>query len=341
MRTAAGLSEYIDLTSAEIARIESAAKLQPLKITPYYLSLLDRNNPADPLRRMVLPDVRELHVAPGESADPIGDTGQYQPVPCVTHRHPERVLIYPVMQCAGYCRYCFRRRRVDADAEIWSSGVERKALKYIREHREIREVILTGGEPLLLDDAQLSALLKKLRRIPHIRLLRIHTRMPAFNPFRITRRLAVELKSFQPLWVVVHFNHPREITPVAGYYLDRLRRNAPMLNQSVLLKGVNDNADTLRELFWRLAERGIKPYYLHHPDQAEGTRHLRPSLRDGLSLWEELSGTLPGYLIPRYVLDVPGGFGKTALSMDCVEDTGSGGFHVRPPRSKRRVTYQE
>lgn len=307
------LSEFLNLKPADAARIARAAALQPLKITPYYLSLMERDNPADPLRRMVVPDARELRISSGESADPIGDAGRFQPVPGVTHRHSDRALIYPAMHCAGYCRYCFRRRRVDAHAQPWRPGVERRALAYIGAHSEIKEVIVTGGEPLMLPDEQLLALLRRLRRIPHVRLVRLHTRMPAFNPFRITRRLAAGLAALQPLWVVVHFNHAREITPIAELFLRRLRRAAPLLNQSVLLRGVNDSVPVLRALCWRLAEVGVKPYYLHHPDRAEGTRHFRPALRSGVRLWRELSRAMPGYLIPKYVLDIPEGAGKTPL----------------------------
>lgn len=331
-RSVRDLASWLHLTGAAASRLEAAVRRQPLKITPYYLALLRRNDPADPLRRMVLPDARELRTSPGESADPIGDGGQHRPAPGLTHRHPDRALLFPTMQCGGYCRYCFRRCRVGGADGAWTAAAQRRALAYIAAHPEIGEVILTGGDPLMLPDAPLLALLRRLRRIRHVRLLRLHTRMPAYNPFRITPALVRGLAALQPLWVVTHFNHPRELTPTAVTYLQRLRQAAPLLNQSVLLRGVNDDPAILRELGWRLAEAGVKPYYLHHPDRAAGTRHLRPGLRQGRRLWRALWGALPGYLVPQYVLDLPGGHGKVPLPPDYVQSAGVHAFRVRRPR---------
>ncbi len=340
-RSVRDLVRRLHLTPADAARLEEAARRQPVKITPYYLALLRPNDPADPLRRMVLPDPRELRLSPGESADPIADSGEHRPAPGVTHRHPERVLIFPSMQCGGYCRYCFRRRRVGGAERAWTAATQARALAYIARHPEIREVIMTGGDPLMLPDAPLLALLRRLRRIPHVRLLRVHTRMPAYNPFRITLPLVRGLAALQPLWVVTHFNHPRELTPVAARCLARLRRAVPLLNQSVLLRGVNDDPAVLRELGWRLAEAGVKPYYLHHPDRAPGTRHWRPALARGRRLWRELWGSLPGYLAPLYALDLPGGYGKVPLAADYAAPAGPLSFRVRRPRGRGAVRYRD
>lgn len=341
VRSVSDLANYLRLTPVAVKQMAAAAARQPVKITPYYLGLLLPDDPADPLRRMVLPDPRELQISPDELADPIADGGKHCPTPGLTHRHPERALIFPSMQCGGYCRYCFRRQRVGCAAAVWSDEEQANALEYIAQHREIREVILTGGDPLMLPDASLLTLLQRLRRIPHVRLLRVHTRMPAYNPSRITMALTRGLAALQPLWVVTHFNHPRELTPVALRYLARLRRAAPLLNQSVLLRGVNDNSDVLRELGWRLAEAGIKPYYLHHPDRAIGTRHWRTSLTRGRRLWRELWGSLPGYMTPQYVLDLPGGHGKTPVAADYVADAGGNVFHIRGPQGGRTYRYRD
>ncbi len=340
-RSVGALAQRLHLPPAAAARMEAAARRQPVKITPYYLALLRPDDPADPLLRMVLPDPRELRISPGESADPIADGGKHRPAPGLTHRHPERVLIFPSMQCGGYCRYCFRRRRVGGAAGAWTAAAQARALAYIAAHPEIREVILTGGDPLMLPDAPLLALLRRLRRIRHVRLLRVHTRMPAYNPFRITQALARGLAALQPLWVVAHFNHPRELTPTAVNYLQRLRQAVPLLNQSVLLRGVNDDPAVLRELGWRLAEAGVKPYYLHHPDRAPGTRHWRPPLARGRRLWRELWGSLPGYLAPQYVLDLPRGRGKVPASADYVTAAGANAFRIRRPQGGGICCYRD
>lgn len=295
--------------------LDETCRRHPLKITPHALALLKREVAGGPLRRMLLPDTRELRCAAGERDDPINDLGVFQPLPGLTHRHRNRVLIYPSMHCGGYCRYCFRRRRVGGGRRAWTDVQRRRVLDYIRARPAIREVILTGGDPLMLPDAALLSLLRRLRAIPHVRLLRLHTRMPFFNPARITARLADALAALQPLWVATHFNHPSELTAATCRHLRLLaRRGVPLLNQSVLLKGVNDDAAVLDELSWRLAETGVRPYYLHHPDPARGTRHFRTSLAAGRDIRRALWRSLPGYLAPQYVLDMPGGGGKLPLT---------------------------
>ncbi|MCA1809043.1 MAG: KamA family radical SAM protein [Kiritimatiellia bacterium] len=304
----------LNLPQEDAVSLDIACRRHPLKITHHYLRLLRADKPGGPLRRMLLPDARELTHAAAESADPIGDAGIHQVAPGVIHRHPSRVLLCPTWRCGGYCRYCFRRRRVGEEWRNWRADDIRGALDYIVAHPEIKEAILTGGDPLMLNDAVLLRLLGKLRQLPQLRLLRLHTRMPAFNPRRLTGSLAAGLAALQPLWLVTHFNHPREITPEVERALGRLRRRGvPLLNQSVLLRGVNDAPATLGELCWRLAAAGVKPYYLHHPDRALGTSHFYVSLARGRRLWRDLWRDLPGYLVPMYVLDSPGGGGKAPL----------------------------
>jgi len=315
--TAEQLAKHLPLTPKEYRNVEAACRRFQMKITPYYLGLIDPEDPACPIRKMAVPDVRELKVLNSELADPIGDANQElnnQPVPALTHRYPDRVLLYPTSLCGIYCRHCFRRRLAGRKEFAATQRQIATALRYIREHPEIREVILTGGDPLMLADQALESVLRQLKDIPSIRTLRIHSRMPVVNPFRITEELAETLSQFAPLWLVTHFNHPREVTDVAKEHLARLvERGIPLLNQGVLLKGVNDDPEVLRELGWKLIEARVKPYYLHHLDRAQGLSHFRVGVRRGLQLMRELRGTIPGYAIPSYILDIPKGYGKVPL----------------------------
>ena len=317
VRTIEELAEHSSLPEKELKRVAKACGKFQMKITPYYFDLIDFDDPNCPIRKMAIPDQRELKVLPSELEDPIGDTNEElrnQPVPALTHRYPDRVLLYPTPLCGSYCRHCFRRRLAGKAEHVPSEKQISAAIGYIEKHEEIHEVILTGGDPLMVSDSKLFSLLERLHSIDHIRTLRIHTRMPVFNPFRITPELAEGLRKFAPLWIVTHFNHAKEMTPTAkkhlGYLIDA---GIPVLNQGVLLKGINDNPDTLRDLGWALIEARVQPYYLHHLDRAQGLSHLRVGIRRGLNLIRQLRGTMPGYAIPNYILDIPKGYGKVPL----------------------------
>jgi lysine 2,3-aminomutase len=344
IRNIEALSQYLPLSGKHRKNIEAARQQFRMKATPYYLSLVDPEDPQCPLLKMSIPDIRELTVHPQELEDPTGDENTdlgNQPVPRLVHRYPDRALLMPTARCATYCRHCFRRRlagRADHNASPFELAA---ALKYIQAHTEIREVILSGGDPLMLSDDALRSLLEQLRKISHVRLLRIHTRMPVVNPFRITETFARELSRFRPLRMVLHINHPREITETARTYWARLTEaGIPLLNQSVLLKGVNDSAETLRELGWRLMESGIQPYYLHHLDLAKGTGHFRVTIQKGLSLLRHLQGTLPGDAVPRYVLDTPGGYGKVPLQYPYLAETRPGEYRIESPGG-RSIAYKD
>ncbi len=330
------LTQFLEFPPKDWDSIVKACKKFRFKITPYYLDLLDRKDPNCPIRKMIIPNGRETIILPSELSDPIGDSNQElcnQPVDALTHRYPDRVLLYPTFMCGSYCRYCFRRRLVGKAEHTPSEKQLATAFEYIKHHQKIREVILTGGDPLMLSDRRLESILSKLRHISHIRVLRIHTRMPVFNPFRITQRLAKVLKQFVPLWVVTHFNHPREVTETARIHLERLiNRGIPVINQSVLLKGVNNNPETLRELGWKLIEARIKPYYLHHLDRAQGLSHFRVGVRQGIRLLRELRGTIPGYAVPDYVLDVPKGHGKVPLQYHYVNTDRNNRIYLETPQ---------
>ena len=320
------LTKFTPLAQSEIKQLLKVSDKFSMKITPYYLKLIDFSDPKDPLKLMAVPSRKELNVKKGELADPIGDTNEdlnNQPVQAITHRYPDRVLLYPTPECGGYCRHCFRRRLAGKKEFGLTQKQLMTALNYIREHSEIHEVILTGGDPLMLSDKALDSILGELKSMPHIWTIRIHSRMPVWNPYRLTPELAQILAKYHPVWLVTHFNHAREVTDIAVEYIKNLiSAGVPVLNQSVLLKGVNDSAEALRDLFWALVRARIKPYYLHHLDKAQGISHFRVGIRKGLRILRELRGTIPGYAIPHYILDIPGGYGKVPmqyhyLNTDC------------------------
>lgn len=344
VRDADTLSEYLSLSAEAQKNIEAARQRFRMKATPYYLDLVDPEDPLCPIFKMAIPDIRELTVHPCEMEDPTGDENRdigNQPVPRLVHRYPDRALLMPTARCATYCRHCFRRRLAGRGEHNASPFEISAALRYIKTHSEIREVILSGGDPLMLSDETLLSLLERIRKIPHVRLLRIHSRMPVVNPFRVTKELARELSRFRPLRMVLHINHPREITETARMHWVRLTESGiPLLNQSVLLKGVNDQEEILRNLGWRLMESGIQPYYLHHLDLAKGTGHFRVTIQRGLHLLQQLQGTLPGDAIPRYVLDSPGGYGKVPLQYPYLTETGPGEYRVETPGG-RYITYRD
>jgi lysine 2,3-aminomutase len=286
----------------------------PLRVPRYYLDLIDWSDPADPLRRQVLPGAGELDVSPDELADPIGDDA-HSPLPGIVHRYPDRALLLLTAACAVHCRFCFRREFVGQPARALAADQVEAAYAYLAAHPEVWEVILSGGDVLALPDAFLADALARLRAIPHVRVIRIHTRVPAVLPARLTDDLAALLRAYAPTYLVAHVNHPREVTPAFAVAVGRLvDRGVPVLSQSVLMRGVNDEAPTLEALFRALVEARVKPYYLHHPDLARGTGHFRVSIARGRRLMRELRGRVSGLCLPTYVLDVPGGLGKVPLS---------------------------
>jgi lysine 2,3-aminomutase len=293
-----------------------AAATYPLRINPYYLSLIETAD--DPLGLQALPDPKEMDAA-GWSSDPFREE-PLSPVPHLIHRYPDRVVFLVSSQCALYCRHCMRKRRV-GDPLGAAKGLDelQAGIDYIARTGAVREVILSGGDPLLLADEGLAWLLGELRRIPHVEIVRIHSRIPCSLPQRVTPALAALLGRFQPLFLNTQFNHPREITDAAALACRRLTAaGIPLGNQAVLLKGVNDDAATLRRLFRRLLTLGVRPYYLHHPDQVRGTRHFWCPPQKGLDLMAALRGHISGLCIPHYVIDLPGGHGKVPLAPESV-----------------------
>jgi lysine 2,3-aminomutase len=301
------------------APLQAVARRYPLRITPYYLALLA--GPGDPLWRQCVPDPAELE-ADGLFTDPLSEA-HLSPVPGLVHRYPDRALLLTTASCALYCRFCTRKRSIGCGGK--SQGPDfTAALAYIGRRPALREVILSGGDPLLLDDDRLDDLLGRLRAIPHVETIRIHSRVPVVLPERITPRLCRLLQRHHPLYLNTHFNHPRELTPVAAEACQRLAdAGVPLGNQSVLLRGVNDDTETLRRLFRGLLRLRVRPYYLHHGDLVAGTAHLRTTIETGLTLIAALRNTLPGTAIPQYVIDLPGGRGKVPLLPDAIEQLGA------------------
>ena len=299
------------------AQTEAVTQRYRMLVTEYYLGLIDPADPNDPIRRQALPDPGELFDAPGELADPIGDT-PHSPVEGLVHRYPDRVLFFPTFLCPMYCRYCFRKVALN-ETPVRLTRVLPAAVAYVRAHPEVREVILSGGDPLLLADERLGEVLTAFREVPTVERLRIHTRVPVTLPMRVDAALAALLSANRPLYVVAHYNHPRELTPEAERAVRHLVDvGVTVMNQAVLLRGVNDSPEVLAALFGGLLRWQVRPYYLHHPDLTVGTAAFRLSLRKGLEIVRALRGRLTGLAWPIYAIDIPGGGGKVPVDSDFV-----------------------
>lgn len=313
--------------------IEQVARKYAVAVSPHLLSLMDPEYPQDPIARQFLPSLEELKLLPQELADPIGDEA-HTPVPGIVHRHPDRVLFKAVSACPVYCRFCFRRESIGPGKPNALSAEDfETALTYITDHPEIWEVILTGGDPFILSPRRVAEICDRLSGIGHVKVVRWHTRVPVTDPVRVTDDLLAALHAPGiTTYVAVHANHPREFAPAARIAIDRLVDGGiALVSQSVLLKGVNDDVDTLAALMRAFVEHRIKPYYLHHPDLAPGTSHFRLSIDEGLALVEKLRARLSGLAMPTYMLDLPGGFGKVPLESRNVEKTAEG-WRIRDGR---------
>ncbi|MFM7345858.1 MAG: lysine-2,3-aminomutase-like protein [Tagaea sp.] len=322
LRAVSALAAEGLLDPAARAAIERVAERYAIAVTPDVLDAIDRADPADPVARQYLPDARELETTPEERADPIGDDA-HAPVKGIVHRYPDRALLKPTHACAVYCRFCFRREMVGPGGASLDPAELDAAIAHIAATPAIREVILTGGDPLVLSARRLRDLVERLSSIAHVDWLRVHTRVPVADVARITPELIAALKAGKTLWVAVHVNHARELTAEALAACARLvDAGIPLVSQTVLLKGVNDDADTLDALFRELVKNRIKPYYLHHGDLAPGTSHFRTTLDEGRALMRVLRGRLSGLAQPTYVLDIPGGAGKIPVQPDWFDETG-------------------
>jgi lysine 2,3-aminomutase len=312
---------------ARLAELEAVAKRYAIAITPAMAGLIDGADAADPVARQFLPDARELEAAAAERTDPIGDEA-HSPVAGIVHRYPDRVLLKLTGVCAVYCRFCFRREAVGpGQATMLPPDALRAALDYIAGRREVWEVIVTGGDPLVLAPRRLAGITAAIARIAHVKVLRWHSRVPVVAPERITRDLVAAVRSpAQTVWLAVHANHPRELGPAARAALARIAdAGIPMVSQTVLLRGVNDDAATLEALMRAFVEARVKPYYLHHADLAPGTSHLRTTIAAGQALTARLRGRVSGLCQPAYVLDIPGGYGKAPIGPASLRPVADGG----------------
>jgi lysine 2,3-aminomutase len=288
-------------------------------------ALLAGRGDDDPLVRQFVPDARELQALPYERSDPIGDH-DFSPVPGIVHRYPSRVLLKVAHACPVYCRFCFRREMIGSRGHALQGPALGAALDYIRTQPDIEEVILTGGDPMTLSGRRLAAIVQQLASMTHIAFLRIHTRVPIVAPASITASVVEALTVPMPLYVAIHVNHPEELTMEALGAMRRLSEGgATLLSQTVLLKGVNDDAQVLGRLFRSLVRHRVRPYYLHHPDLAPGTSHFRLPIEAGQEIMRQLRGTISGICLPTYVLDVPGGFGKVPIGPGYVGAVDAGG----------------
>jgi lysine 2,3-aminomutase len=336
-----------DLITSGLAAPNRAAELRlvaerfAVAVTEEMAALIDPADLADPIAAQFVPSATELVVAPEEQADPIGDE-RWSPVPGIVHRYPDRVLLKPILLCPVYCRFCFRREVVGKKPAMLDRAALDRAFDYIRQRPEIWEVIVTGGDPFLLAPRRIADIVRALDQVPHLGVIRFHTRVPVVDPRRVNSALVEALAAEKAVYVAIHANHPRELTPQAREAVFRLTRaGIPLLSQTVLLRGVNDNAAVLEALFRGLVAMRVKPYYLHHADLARGTSHFRTGIAAGQRLVRSLRGHISGLCQPTYVLDIPGGYGKVPMnpcavspSRSCsgwiIED-GAGLKHAYPP----------
>ncbi len=323
------LESHIQLTDEERAGVLLAGNKLAMSITPHFFNLIDKNDPDCPIRRQVIPRIEEGWTAPEELADPCGEDS-HMPVPGLVHRYPDRVLFLVTDRCASYCRYCTRSRVVSGVGEQQLETQWEAAFQYLEKHDEVRDVLLSGGDPLLFSDGKLDKILTRLRAIPHIQFLRIGSRIPIFLPQRITPELCAMLKKHHPLFISIHSNHPKELTTEVRDALGRLAdAGIPLGNQSVLLRGVNDSPEIQKALVHKLLMSRVRPYYLYQCDLITGSSHLRTSIAEGVNIIENLRGHTTGYAIPQFVIDGPGGGGKIPINPNYVIESVSNKITLR------------
>ncbi|MCU0752782.1 MAG: KamA family radical SAM protein [Akkermansiaceae bacterium] len=325
----AELEKHLDLTDVERAGVLLAGHKLAMSITPHFFNLIDRKDPDCPIRRQVIPRIEEGWNAPEEVADPCGEDS-HMPVPGLVHRYPDRVLFLVTDRCASYCRYCTRSRVVSGVGEQHLETQWEAAFRYLEQTPQVRDVLLSGGDPLLFSDERLDRILTRLRAIPHIQFVRIGSRIPIFLPQRVTPELCAMLKKHHPLFISIHSNHPRELTSEVRDALGRLAdAGIPLGNQSVLLRGVNDSVEIQQALVHKLLMCRVRPYYLYQCDLIHGSSHLRTSVAEGVAIIEGLRGHTTGYAVPQFVIDGPGGGGKIPINPNYIVETATGRVTLR------------
>ncbi|MEQ2129882.1 lysine 2,3-aminomutase [Caldanaerobacter subterraneus KAk] len=318
IETVEELKKYLPLSEEEEEAITKALQKLRMAITPYYLSLIDPNDPNDPIRKRAVPTIHELYQAPEDLVDPLYEDVD-SPVPGLTHRYPDRVLMLVTDQCSMYCRHCTRRRFAgETDAPMPMDKIE-KQIEYIRNTPQIRDVLISGGDPLTLSDSRLEEIIKRLREIPHVEIIRIGSSVPVVLPMRITPELVNMLKKYHPIWLNTHFNHPHEITEDSKRACEMLAdAGIPLGNQTVLLRGVNDCVHVMKKLVHELCKIRVRPYYIYQCDLSFGLSHFRTSVSKGIEIIEGLRGHTSGYCVPTFVVDAPGGGGKIPVGPNYV-----------------------
>lgn len=332
------LERALDLTDEERQGARRAVESGfPLSITPHYLALCDRRDASCPIRRQCVPRIDESIEVPGDLRDPLGEEA-HEVAPGLVRRYPDRVLLLATDRCGVYCRFCTRSRMVGDGGGTISADRLDAALAWLRAHEEVRDVIVSGGDPLVMSTDRLVALLTKVRAVPHVETIRLATRCPVTLPQRITRELVHALKRLHPIWLMTHFNHARELVPAADRALARLvDAGFPVMNQTVLLRGVNDDASDLERLFRALVRRRVRPYYLLHADAVRGTAHLRTSVGAGIAIMEQLQGRLTGIALPKLIVDTPGGRGKVPIGPETIVERSTGSTTLRTFRGEHVV----
>lgn len=330
IRDLPGLSRVFNLSSDEEETVRELGERLPVGITPYYASLIDVDNHADPLRKTMIPISSELITAPGEADDPLSEDAD-MPVPGLVHRYPDRVLFLLTSFCATYCRYCTRSRLVGKTGEYHFNRVQyERCLDYLRKTPSVRDVLFSGGDPLTMNDRNLDWILTEIRKIPHIEFVRIGSKIPAVMPQRITDSLCTMLRKHHPLWLSVHFMHPNEVTPEAKRACERLSdAGIPLGSQTVLTDGVNDSPDVMKKLMHELLKARVRPYYIYQCDPIPGSSHFRTSVERGLEIIEALRGHTTGYAVPTFVIDAPGGGGKIPISPNYIVGSDESGVKLR------------
>ena len=313
IETVEDLKKYISITPEEEEGIRKCLGTLRMAITPYYLSLIDLNDPNDPIRRQAIPTANELHQSSADLLDPLHEDTD-SPVKGLTHRYPDRVLLLVTDQCSMYCRHCTRRRFAGQHDQAVPVDQIDKCIDYIREHTEVRDVLISGGDPLVMSDDKLEHVISELRKIDHVEIVRIGSRTPVVMPQRITPELCAMLKKYHPIWLNTHFNHPKEVTEDSRRATAMLAdAGVPLGNQTVLLAGVNDCVYTMKDLMHELVKMRVRPYYIYQCDLSMGLEHFRTPVSKGIEIIEALRGHTSGFCVPTFVVDAPGGGGKTPV----------------------------
>lgn len=313
-----GLNRVLKLSEQEKTDIAKCLESFRMAVTPYYASLIDPNDPNDPIRRQCVPTIEETLPCEDDLTDPLCEDRD-SPVPHIVHRYPDRVLFLVTLKCSTYCRHCTRRRLVGEEDRFITEPALKAALAYIRAHTEIRDVLISGGDPLVMGTERLEHIISSLRAIPHVDIIRIGTRVPVVLPMRITTELTDMLKKYHPIWINTHFNHPRELTPDAARACAAIAdAGIPLGNQTVLLKGINDDPETMRRLMVGLVHMRVRPYYIYQCDLSRGIGHFRTNVDVGINIMHSLTGWISGYAVPKFVIDAPGGGGKIPVNYNYV-----------------------